>query len=91
MPICHFIRNQTENLSHTQINLLKAVAAGERQLTSTRVMNDYRLGTPRNVGKNKTLLINNDIIGESDSTYYFLDQAFEIWFRRSFLNEPFPA
>jgi hypothetical protein len=86
-----FYQNQTENLSYTQINLLKAVAAGERQLTSSRVMNDYRLGTPRNVSKNKALLINNDIIGESGNTFYLLDPAFEIWFRKSFLNNGLPA
>jgi len=81
-------QRETEILSSTQINLLKAVALGERHLTSARVMNDFHLGTPRNVSKNKALLINNDVIGESADSYYFLDPAFEIWFRKSFLNEP---
>jgi len=85
-----FYRNQTENLSPTQLNLLKAVAAGESKLTSSRVMSEYHLGTPRNVSKNKDLLINNDIIGASGNSYYLLDPAFEIWFRNSFLNEVFP-
>lgn len=86
-----FYQNQIERMSSTQINLLKAVAAGESQLTSSRVMNEFRLGTPRNVSKNKMTLINNDVIGESGRTYYFLDPAFEIWFRKAFLNEEFPA
>jgi hypothetical protein len=75
-----------ENLSITQINLLKAVAMGERQLTSGRVMNAFRLGTPRNVSKNKDLLISNDIIGTSSEGYFFLDPAFELWFRKTYLN-----
>jgi hypothetical protein len=82
-------QKETEIMSSTQLNLLKAVAGGERQLTSTKVMNNYRLGTPRNVSKNKALLINNDIIGESESGYYFIDPAFELWFRKSFLDESY--
>lgn len=84
-----FYQNQTENLSSTQLNLLKAIAEGEKQLTSSRVMNEYHLGTPRNVSKNKTLLFNNDIIGKSDGSYYFLDPAFELWFRKSYLGEAY--
>ena len=84
-------QRETEILSSTQLNLLKAVAHGEKQLTSARVMNDYRIGTPHNVSKNKTLLINSDIIGESGGSYFFLDPAFELWFRKSFLNEFFPV
>ena len=76
-------QKETEILSPTQLNLLKAVAGGEKQMTSSRAMIEYRPGTPRNVSKNKTLLINNDVIGESDNGYYFLDPAFELWFRKS--------
>jgi hypothetical protein len=75
-------------LSITQINLLKAVSQGENKLTSARVMTVYRLGTPRNVSKNKTVLINNDIIFESGGNYSFLDPAFEIWFRNTYLKTP---
>ncbi len=82
-------QRETEILSTTQVNLLKAVAKGEKQLTSARVMNEFRLGTPHNVSKNKVILINNDVIGESGGSYYFLDPAFELWFRKSFLNEAF--
>jgi len=78
-------QRDTEILSTTQLYLLKAVAFGEKHLTSTDVMTRYLLGTPRNVSKNKTILINNDIIGESDGGSYFLDPAFELWFRKVFL------
>jgi uncharacterized protein len=83
-------QKEMEIISTTQLNLLKAVAKGEKQLTSERVMRDFRLGTPRNVSKNKAILINNDIIAESVNGYFFLDPAFELWFRQSFLNEPLP-
>lgn len=82
-------QKEMEILSSTQLNLLKAVSNGEKQLTSGRVMNEYRLGTPHNVSKNKVLLINNDIIGEMGGSYCFMDPAFELWFRKSFLNKPY--
>ena len=48
-----------KNLVYTpQLNLLKAVARGENKFTGTMVMDTYHLGTPRNVSKNKEILIN---------------------------------
>ena len=82
-------QKEIEILSNTQLNLLKAVALGETQLTAARVMQLHNLGTPRNVSKNKTILINNDIIQHNDNKYEFLDPAFELWFRQYFLNKAY--
>jgi len=49
-------------------------------------MTKYLLGTPRNVSKNKTLLINNDIIHKTESQYEFVDPAFELWFKKQYFN-----
>lgn len=81
-------QREIEILSITQVNLLRAVSSGETRLTSARVMTEYRLGTPRNVSKNKAVLLNNDIINESNGRFSFLDPAFEIWFRYIYLNSP---
>lgn len=80
-------QNETESISYTQLNLLKAVAKGETQFTSTAVMQKHLLGTPRNVSKNKTLLINNDIIHEVNNIFEFVDPAFELWFKKQFFNQ----
>lgn len=80
---------EIEILSTTQVNLLKAVANKEKQFTSTSVMKNYRLGTPRNVSKNKTTLINNDIIHSDAGSFEFLDPAFEIWFSKHFLDKDY--
>jgi uncharacterized protein len=82
-------QKETESISHTQLNLLKAVAKDETQFTSTAVMNKHQLGTPRNVSKNKTLLINNDIIHEINNKFEFVDPAFELWFKKQFFNQPY--
>lgn len=82
-------QNEIENISYTQLNLLKAVAKGETQFTSAAVMQKHLLGTPRNVSKNKTLLINNDIIHKINNLFEFIDPAFELWFKKQFFNQFF--
>ncbi len=80
-------QKEVENLSQTQLNLLKAVAKSETQFTSTVVMQKYALGTPRNVSKNKSILINADIIHEIDGKYEFVDPAFELWFNKNYFKQ----
>lgn len=82
-------QKEVESISGTQLNLLKAIAKGETKFTSTSVMQDYQLGTPRNVSKNKEILINSDLIHELNGSYEFLDPAFELWFRKQFFNQPY--
>jgi len=82
-------QKETESISATQLNLLKAVAKGETQFTSYAVMQRHSLGTPRNVSKNKTSLINNDVIHEVNSAFEFVDPAFELWFNKQYFNKPF--
>ncbi|MFO7852346.1 MAG: AAA family ATPase [Bacteroidota bacterium] len=80
-----FYQSQAESLSATQLNLLKAIASSEEKLTSTKVMSRYKMGTPRNVSKNRDILINNDIVQRRGSGFEFIDPTFEIWFRQNFL------
>lgn len=82
-------QKEIENLSTTQVNLLKAVVKKETQFTSASIMQNYQLGTPRNVSKNKTLLINNDLIHEINGLFEFVDPAFELWFKKEFYNQSF--
>ena len=77
---------EIENMSVTQLNLLKAITHGVTQLTGTSSMQKYRLGTPRNVSKNITSLLNNDIINKDNGGYHFLDPAFELWFKKQYLH-----
>jgi hypothetical protein len=80
-------QKEVESISHTQLNLLKAVTKGEIQFTSAAVMQKHALGTPRNVSKNKTILINSDMIHEVNGVYEFVDPAFELWFKKQFFNQ----
>jgi AAA+ ATPase superfamily predicted ATPase len=80
-------QKEVESISHTQLNLLKAVTKGEIQFTSAAVMQKHALGTPRNVSKNKTILINSDMIHEVNGVYEFVDPAFELWFKKQYFNQ----
>ena len=75
-----------ESLSTTQLNLLKAIVSGEKNLSSTDTMQKYKLGTSGNVVKNKNTLIEKDIIDFTNREYEFIDPAFEIWFRKWMLD-----
>ncbi len=86
-----FYQKEAENISRTQLNFMKAVANGESRFTSVAVMDEFQLGTPRNASKNKTMLVNNDIIQEENGQYQFLDPAFELWFRMQYMGEKLPG
>ena len=83
-------QREIEFLSPTRINLLKATWKGESKLTSKSVMDDYKLGTPNNVSKNKKSLKRNDIIHEEERGLDFLNPAFKIWFGGAFFNYSLP-
>lgn len=75
---------ETSSISRTQLNLLKAIANNEEQLTSKSTMDLYELGSPNNVTKNRNVLMEKDLIHQSENDYIFLDPAFGLWFRREF-------
>jgi hypothetical protein len=71
-----------ESLSNTQLNLLQAILAGEIKLTSTKAMQQYKLGTPRNVSKNKQVLMEKDLVEIHGKNISFNDPIFEYWLRK---------
>lgn len=83
-PLYH---REIEIFSKKQLNLLKAIAAGESQLSSAKTLAEYDLGTSATVNKNKKILIVTDVIHEQNGKIEFLDPAFEIWFKNMFFGE----
>lgn len=69
-------------LSNTQLNLLFAILAGETRLTASKTMQQFKLGTPRNVSKNKNVLMEKDIVEIHGSSIIFNDPIFEYWLRQ---------
>jgi len=83
-PLYH---REIEIFSKKQLNLLKAIASGEIQLSSAKTLAEYDLGTSASVNKNKKILTISDVIHEQNGNYEFLDPAFEIWFKNMFFDE----
>jgi hypothetical protein len=86
MPL---FQRDMENTSKTQINLIKAILMGEKKLTSTRVMREFRLGTPRNVSKNLLKLKERELIHKTMGEYELLDPLFKLWFKKQFFGIDF--
>jgi DNA-binding ferritin-like protein (Dps family) len=77
---------EVENLSNTQVELLKAIISKEEQFTSIKTMNAYKIGTPSNVLKNLKILERDDFIEKFNKKVELLDPAFELWFKSYFMN-----
>ena len=76
-------QRETESMSATQLNFLKAVASGERKnLTSAATLKKYRLGTSANVIKIKKHLLNAEIIDIQGKEVSFIDPVYALWFRK---------
>jgi len=69
-------------LSNTQLKLLFAILAGETKLTAAKTMQLFKLGTPRNVSKNKKILIEKDLVEIHGQSITFNDPIFEYWLRQ---------
>ena len=82
-------QREVQGLSEKQINFLKAIAKGEKQMMSNEVLQKYNIGTPRNVNKNNTIFTNNDIIHKINEKTEFVDPAFELWFKKQYFNEKY--
>jgi hypothetical protein len=80
-------QRDTEIMSATQLNFLKAVASGERKnLTSAGTLQKYRLGTSANVVKIKKHLLKSEIIDIRNKEVSFIDPVYELWFRKEILQ-----
>jgi hypothetical protein len=77
---------EIENLSNTQVELLKAIVNGEEQFTAVKTLQKYRIGTPQNVSKNIKILEKHDFIEKHNKKIELLDPALELWFKKYYLN-----
>jgi hypothetical protein len=79
-------QRDTENMPSTQLNLLKAVASGERKnLSTAKTLKKYGLGTSSNVVKAKKSILNADIIDIRAKEVSFIDPVYELWFQKEIL------
>jgi uncharacterized protein len=77
-------QNDTENLSATQIEMLKAIVKGETHFSSQTAKQVYRLGNPNTIIKNKQTLQNKDIIEKQGQRFVFVDPMYQLWFKNEY-------
>lgn len=81
-------QRETELLSETQLNFMKALASGiETSFSNSDIIQKYRLGSSANVNKIKKALIEKEIIELQGKTASFLDPAYELWFVSEILKK----
>lgn len=77
-------QNDTENLSSTQIEMLKAICDGEQHFASQAVKRIYDLGNPNTIVKNKKALQNKDVVEMQNGELVFVDPIYCIWFKQEY-------
>jgi hypothetical protein len=81
-------QRETDFLSETQLNFLKAVASGTSDgFSNSVVLQKFKLGSSANVSKLKKALVEKEFIEFRGKTAEFLDPAFELWFVREILKK----
>jgi hypothetical protein len=80
-------QTEVEALSNTQVNLLKAIANGVIQLTALKTLQEYQIGTSRNVSKNIKTMERDDFIEKVNKKAVFIDPAFELWFCKYYMKK----
>jgi hypothetical protein len=79
--------NITERFSASQMGLLRAILAGEKQLSAQQTLQQYRLGTSANVVRVKRGLIESEVLDDSSGKLTFLDPMFRYWLESIFFQK----
>ena len=76
--------SDTESLAPSQIEMLRAIKDGVRQLSSIEAKRNYALGNPNTISKNKKVLKDKDIIEERKGELIFVDPVYRLWFSKEY-------
>jgi uncharacterized protein len=82
-------QRETELLSDTQLNFMKALSSGTvRGFSYKETMKKFNLGSSANVSKIKKTLFERELIEIKGQDAEFLDPVYELWFEREIYNRP---
>jgi hypothetical protein len=76
----------TETLTTNQLNLIKALLAGETALSSSEVLSKYRLVSSANVNRSRKSLISRDILDDNAGKLSFQDPLFRYWLQNDYFS-----
>ena len=78
--------NITESLSTKQLELLKAIISNEKQLSSQKTIQNYKLGTSANVLRLKQSLLAREIIDISADQIDLQDPMYKYWLKNNYFK-----
>lgn len=76
----------TETLTTNQLNLLRAMIAGESALSSIQVISKYRLSSSASVNRSRKALISKDILDKNAGVVSFQDPMYRFWLKNEFFK-----
>ncbi|MCF0173381.1 MAG: hypothetical protein HUJ91_06610 [Bacteroidales bacterium] len=74
-----------EKLTASQREMLKAIIAGERQLSSAGTRERFRLGNLTTITRNKRVLETKAFIDSNDGRLEVSDPIFRVWFKERYM------
>jgi AAA+ ATPase superfamily predicted ATPase len=78
----------TDELSNTQLNFLKALLLGHQQLSSKKIIDEFKLGTSANIAQIKKALEKKEIVDLYENNISFLDPMYNYWLRKYYFKIP---
>ncbi len=78
----------TEGLSTQQLNYLHALLAGEKSISSTKVMSKYKISSTTSIARSKAALIQNDILDNKAGEISFQDPIYAYWLKTQYFKLP---
>ena len=74
----------TQTLTNQQMCLLRAMSAGEKNLSSRAVMEKYKLSSPMVIARARKALVEKDILDHTAGVYSFQDPIYAYWLKHQY-------
>ena len=75
---------EMDELTPTQIGMLKAITSSEKHFNAKDVVETYGLGQPQSITRNKKVLVEKDLVEKHLQDFSFVDPVFELWLKREY-------
>ena len=80
-------QKEIDSLTNTQVEYLRALIDGVKQMSTQKTLKNYNMGTSANVVRIKNALVNKEIIDVFTGETNFLDPLLKIWLQRIYFKK----
>lgn len=82
-----FFSKEIDSLTNLQLNILKAIAMEETELSSKSTIKKYNLSSSASVNRSKEALVQKEIIDIFNKEIEFLDPLLKIWIKKTYTKQ----